>query len=124
MPQGSQITDSLKLAMELSQIYESIKPELDKTQLLAELDYRCQWLARSGELIADAQYILDCKRGQVADKNNNLSATLLREVIARDCAEENRLYKLADRLNATLTHQIDALRTMISFEKESMRNSR
>lgn len=115
------------LTQELAGLYKSIGMGFDKSSpetLMAELEYRCQWLARSAELVAEAQFIHDKARGAASEKYLDVSATVLREVLTRDCAEEARLLKLAERLNATLTHQIDAIRTVVSFEKESMRNVR
>lgn len=112
---------AVDLAQEVSKLYDALKQAIDRTPegLLAELDFRCQWLARSAELEAEAQFLLDQKRGEVANVHADKSATLLREIISRECAEENRLYKLAERLNSSLVHQIDAIRSILSFEKES-----
>ena len=112
------------LAIELGKLYESIKAPLDRTPegLLGELDFRSQWLARSAELEAEAQFILDQKRGEVAERNSQISATMLREILARECADENRLYKLAERLNSTIVHQIEAVRSIVSYEKESRKH--
>ena len=44
-------------------------------------------------------------------------------LIASRVREEAKLVHLAERLNATICHQIDAVRSILSFEKESMRNS-
>lgn len=116
---------SEELGTEIRELYASIKLPLDRTPegLLAELDFRGQWLARSAELVAEAQYVLDEARGRVAEKYLKSSATVLREMINRDTASENRLRILADRLNATLTHQMDEVRSILSFEKESLRRN-
>ena len=115
-----------ELATEIDELYKSLKEPLDRTPegLLGELDFRCQWLARSSELMAEARYILDEARGRMAEKYLDSSATVLREMVGRDTAQENKLLVLADRLNATLVHQIDSVRTLISFEKEQRKNSR
>jgi hypothetical protein len=115
-----------QLSTELDTIYGDIKMPLDRTPegLLQELDNRGQWLARSAELVAEAQYILDEARGRVAEKYLKSSATVLREMINRDTASENRLRILADRLNATLTHQMDEVRSILSFEKAHLTNLR
>ena len=117
---------ALELEKEMSGLYESLKEPLDRTPegLLGELDFRCQWLARSSELRADAQFIMDEARGRAAEQYLDSSATVLREMINRDTAQENKLLVLADRLNATLTHQMDSIRSILSFEKESLRANR
>ena len=116
--------DALKIAKEISEIYENVSQPLDLTPtgLIAELDHRCQWLARSSQLEADCQFIHDRARGKNCEKYLKVTATIMRELLAKDCAEESRLLKLADRLNSTVTHQMDSIRTLISYEKESMRS--
>lgn len=114
------------LVKEIGELYKSIGMGFDRSSpetLIAELDYRSQWLARSAELVGEAQFIHDTTRGKASEKYLDVSATVLREVLSRDCAEEAKILKLAERLNSTLTHQIDAIRTIISFEKESRRQT-
>lgn len=112
---------ALELAEEIGQLYGLLKDGLDRSPqgLLTELDTRCQWLARSAELEAEAQYIHDRARGEVSEKNPDLNATRLREVLSRDCADEARLVKLAERLHTTLCYQMDSIRSILSYEKES-----
>lgn len=115
---------TLELASELESIYGLVKQGLDRSPegLLMELDTRCQWLARSAELEAEAQTLVDYARGNTAEQFPEANATRLREILGKECAEENRLYKLAERLNSTLVHQIDAIRSILSYEKESRRH--
>lgn len=113
-----------ELATELGLIYAAIKAPLDRnTQgLMNELESRCGWLARSSELLADAQLILDRKRGIEAERLTEVPALIGREILAGRSAEEARLLKLADRLNSSLVHQIDAIRSILSFEKSLSQN--
>jgi hypothetical protein len=90
-------------------------------ELVEDLDRRCQILARSSVLLAEAQLIHDRKRGEVASHAVELSATALREFLTGACADEMRLLKLADRLNNTCVRQIDAIRSVLSYEKEKAR---
>lgn len=114
------------LLEELSQLYKSIGMGFDRSSpetLIAEGEYRSQWLARSAELAAEAQFIHDKARGLASEKYMDVSATIMREFVGRDCADEARILKLAERLNATLVHQMDMIRTIISFEKESRKKT-
>ena len=108
-----------ELTSELGLIYKRIGQPLsrDTAGLMDELDDRCQWLARSSELLAEAQHILDKRRGEIAEENRELGAMILREILSSKSADETRLKNLADRLNATITHQVDAIRSILSFEK-------
>jgi hypothetical protein len=114
-----------KLLEEISTIYQSIKEPLDRKPegLMNELDFRCQWLARSVELLADAQLILDTKRGEVAETfiGTEQSWNVVKMLIESRTKDEKRLVLLADKLNSTLTHQIDAIRSLLSFEKQSLK---
>ncbi len=121
------MSDSVTLAKEVDQIYTFIKLGLDRDPqgLMAELDTRGQYLARSAEIVADAQILLDKKRGEVAEKHlgTEESWNIVKHVIEAQCSDEKKLYVLAERLNATLCHQMDGIRTLLSFAKEELRNS-
>lgn len=113
------ITPKVKLAEELQVLYDSLGGGTPKApeDVLEDLQFSTGWLARTAELVADAEYYLNVKRGEVAHEHSELSATILREVSAKECAEEQRLYRLAERINASLVHRIAALRSQLSYEK-------
>jgi hypothetical protein len=115
----------MELIEEIGELYQSIKEPLDRsnTGLMNELDYRCQWLARSVELLADAQLILDTKRGKVAEEfiGTTEGWNVVKMIIESRTKDEKRLVLLAEKLNSTLTHQIDAIRSLLSFEKQSLK---
>jgi hypothetical protein len=114
------------LLKEVSELYKSVGMGFDRSSpetLISEGEYRSQWLARSAELVGEAQFIHDKARGAASEKYMDVKATLMREFVGRDCADEARLLKLAERLNATITHQCDMIRTIISFEKESRKRT-
>jgi hypothetical protein len=119
--------NAVELSNEVSELYKSIKEPLDRTPegLVGELDFRGQWLARSAEILADAQIILDKKRGEVAESfvGTEESWNIVKHLIEAKCADEKKLYILSERLNATLVHQIDEIRTLLSYEKESMKTT-
>ena len=114
-----------EIADELDDYYGQISSPIDKdnpTGLIDDLGKRCQLLARSAVLLADAQFIHDKARGMECDAPGvaGMSATLMREYLTGACASEARLVTLAERLNSTLVHQVDSLRTMISYVKQTM----
>ncbi len=115
----------VELAAEIELIYGSIKAPLDRNPagLMDELESRCGWLARSAELLAEAQFILDRKRGEEAERLTDLPWSVGREVLAGRSAEEARLMKLADKLHSTLVHQVEAIRSILSFEKSLSMNT-
>ena len=117
-------SDMTELAQEIADLYDYLKKPLDRTPegLILELDSRGQWLARSAELLADAQVLLDQKRGKAAEVHigTKESWNVVKHQIEAECVDEKKLFVLAERLNATLTHQMDGIRSILSFEKQSM----
>lgn len=117
------VMDSTRLVEEIETLYGSIAEPISKGNpeaLMDDLSYSCQWLARSAVLVADAQYHLDAARGRVAEEvEKSLPLTIAKEVMAGRVASEARILKLAERLNATLTHRIDSIRSVLSFEKQT-----
>ena len=110
---------SLEIAKELAEISANVSSVLPKdvVSLIDAADYRCAWLARVGEMEADAQAILDRQRGIVASLNSDLTATALRPKLDMECADYQRLVTLSKRLYQTLTEQIEWIRTKVSFIK-------
>lgn len=117
----------LKLAEEIAYLYAELDKPLDKTSegLLAALDFRCQWLSRSAQIVAECEVLYDAKKGEVAECyfGTEESWNTIKQVIESQAGEEKRLYLLADRLNATVTHSLDAVRSLVSYEKQERANS-
>jgi hypothetical protein len=95
------------------------------TQRIRELS---AYLARTAFLLRDAKYALRRKKaseiGEIVvriAKEQYLSAKAQNALVDSIAAEEHRLVDWLDRLNATCTHQIDALRSLLSYEKEQLR---
>ncbi len=85
-------------------------------------------IARSGKLLADAKFHLNTKKKdeifQVLSKiakQAGATNTAINEIIKSLCREEQYLVDWADRVNATATHQLDWVRSVISKAKEEMR---
>jgi hypothetical protein len=111
-----------ELTKEVDQMYEVCKADVSVSEpglLVDELNLRCGMLARSAQIRADSQHLLDVARGEFASspRAQALTATVFREVLAAEVADLQRLVNHADRLNSTLVHQIDAIRSMLSWEK-------
>jgi len=89
------------------------------------------YMARTGELLANAEYHLNKKiesevihdliesMGQIA-----ISAASQKQFIASQCSYEQYLVKLCERANKTCTHQIDSFRSLLSKHKEEYRYSK
>lgn len=95
------------------------------TQRIRELS---AYLARTAFLLQEAKYALRRKKasdiGEIIisiAKEQFLSAKAQNALVDSIAAEEHRLVDWLDRLNAACTHQIDALRSLLSYEKEQLR---
>lgn len=115
----------MTIAEEMALLYAEIEKPLAKGNpigLMDDLDYRSQWLARSAEILGECQFVYDRARGEAASEATaqGLSGNVAKDFITGQCATENRLLLLAERLNSTLVHQIDAVRTLLSYEKQYM----
>jgi hypothetical protein len=117
----------LKLAEEISYLYGELDAPFDRspTGLLDRIDFLCQWLSRSAQIVAEVEVIYDWKKGELAEKhiNTEQSWNIVKHIIEAGAGEEKRLYKLAERLNATVTHSLDAVRSLVSYEKEERKIS-
>lgn len=86
------------------------------------------YMMRTGEMLAEAKKMLRKKKSDEIQntiisiaKENCLSAKIQNALLDSIAEKESFLVDRLDRLNASCTHQIDALRTLLSYEKEAMR---
>lgn len=108
-----------EILMYLQQSY-SERDGFEMTERITKLN---AYLAMSAELMSDAKYWLDKKKGEESerlvmdDRYNKLQATQLKNLLDGKVSTENRIYIQCERVNRTITHQIDALRSQLSFLK-------
>jgi hypothetical protein len=87
------------------------------------------YLARTSQLLADAKKdVSRIKRSAIVKEviepltsNIALSATTQKAIIDGIAIDEQHLVDWIERINRTCVHQIDALRSMLSYEKEQLR---
>ena len=84
--------------------------------------------ARTGMLLADAKKMYRFKRtSEITEKiieiarQGFLSAKIQNALVESIAVDEAYLVDLLDRLNASCTHEQDALRSILSYERESLR---
>jgi hypothetical protein len=70
--------------------------------------------------LGEAEYLKDTARGYWTEMLGDIPATRLREVLASKTAAEGRLVRKTERLNAAIVHQIDAVRSQLSFCKQEL----
>jgi hypothetical protein len=86
------------------------------------------YLARSGSMLAEAKRIYRRKvTSEIANtiiaiaKENYLSAKAQNALVNAIAEDEAFLVDKLDRINSSCVHQIDALRSILSYEKESLK---
>jgi hypothetical protein len=118
------IPDEIRKMQEYSQITCSGAPD----EIINRISDSMVYLARANEMLANAKKELrDKKASEIGEtiieiaKQNFLSAKAQNALVDSLCSEESHLVDTLDRLSATFTHQLDALRSMLSYERENMR---
>ena len=85
------------------------------------------YMARTGKMLADAKKIYNGKKkDEIIEaisyiSNCKLSAKVQSAIVDSICQEEKYLVDWIDRLNATCTHQLDFVRSLMSKNKEELR---
>lgn len=85
-------------------------------------------ISRTGYMLAEAKKLLRRRKSNEISntiiaiaKEQCLSAKVQNALLDSIAEDEAYLVDLLDRLNAAATHQVDALRSLLSFEKENLR---
>lgn len=96
--------------------------EGNPAELMDRLTNLNVYLARTADLLAEAERLWNIEKGNVAHRNPDETATRLRYIIEAETANEAKFYRQVERLNAAIVHQIEAIRTQVSFVKMQMQN--
>lgn len=88
------------------------------------------YMARSGKMLADAKNALRVKKAsEISEtilsiaKQNYLSAKAQNALVDSIAQEENYIVDWCERINRTCVHQIDAMRSLLSYEKEQIKRN-
>lgn len=107
------------------QSYLEVTVSDDPNELAERLATLAVYMARSGQMLADAKYVLDTKRAEIYTEHSKLilkmPATVSTRFIESQSAEVNYLVNWLDRINRTCVHQSDSVRSLYSFAKEQLR---
>ena len=93
---------------------------IDRAENLAIL------IAKSGQCLASAKYLQDTVvNGAIMEAlqkayEERLSPSTINKFVVTAAKDFNYLVNWFDRINATATHQLDAIRTIISYRKSEM----
>ena len=117
-----------QLTKELNDIYKYCTTNYNQddggilTERITELNV---YLARSSALLSHAQYHYDKAQGKEAEKiirdegktGIKISPTVFKQLINGRTVNEAKILKFTERLNRTITHQIDGVRSQLSYLK-------
>jgi hypothetical protein len=110
------------------QSYLDITVSNDPFEISERIGILMSYMSRSGEMLALSKKILrERKTREISDtiiaiaKASHLSATVQNALLDSICEQESFLVDWVERINRGCVHQIDALRSLLSYEKEEMR---
>lgn len=100
----------------------------DPAELVDRIATLMTYISRSGEMYAHAKMLLRAKKTSEISKTiiniakeNCLSASVQNALLDSICDEEAFMVDWLERINRSCTHQLDGLRSLLSYEKEQMR---
>lgn len=113
------------------QAYLEVECSNNPIEVMERMSTISVYMARTGEMLADAKKALREKKSSEINntiiniaKKQCLSATVQKALVESIAENEAYLVDRLDRLNAACTHQLDALRSQLSYLKEELRNSK
>lgn len=108
--------------------YLNITCSTNSAEISERISVIMVYMTRTGEMLADAKKMLRRKKSNEIQntiiriaKENCLSAKVQNALLDSIAEEESYLVDRLDRLNASCVHQLDSLRSLLSYEKESLR---
>jgi hypothetical protein len=127
-----QVTPLDQLISEAEAIQEFLdEPSPDDINLIYSRGSELQsYMSRTGKMKSDAKFHYETKkRSTIMEEIIGLGEALklppstINKLVDSSCATESSVLEWCSRLNATATHQLDYLRSLISMEKEQLRLS-
>lgn len=110
--------------IEQMQSFLEITTSENPRELIQRLTDINVYLARSGKLLADAKAYQDSVTSNVYAQHvefiSHVPATVAQKFISAQSVTANHLVSWLDRINRTLVHAGDNIRTQISFAKQDM----
>lgn len=118
--------DEIESELQSIQEFTEITPSEDVNEIVQRGNDLIAYLARTTKLLADSKYHKDSKINSAfmdeIRKISQLSASVANKYVDSLCKDENYLINWSERLNRTVTHQIDWCRTIVSKNKAEMQN--
>jgi len=118
--------EQLKEKAEALSAWITKKHDTDPEKLLERMDDLGRLMAVAGQCLADAKYYQDSViNGAIMEAlskayEERLSPSTINKFVTTAAKDLNYLVNSFDRINASATHLLDAVRTAISYEKSKM----
>ena len=100
----------------------------DPAEIVDRIATLMTYMSRSGEMYARAKKDLRTKKTAEISKTiiniakeQCLSASVQNALLDSICEDESYMVDWLERINRTCTHQMDGLRSLLSYEKEQMK---
>jgi hypothetical protein len=118
--------EELKSKAERMLKYLELAAGTESVEIMERLNNLNIMVAQSGRCLADAKYYQDqVVNGAIHEAiskayEERLSPSTINKFVTTAAKEYNYLVNLFDRINATAVHQIDSLRSILSYKKSEM----
>ena len=118
--------EDLKAKAERMQAYLETKIPSEPQDLIDRVNNLSIMIAQTSSMLADAKYYQDTiVNGAIMEAlqkayEEKLSASTINKFVTTAAKEHNYLVNWIDRLNSAAVHQLDGLRSVISYKKAEM----
>ena len=118
--------EELLLKADKFQKYLEEKTGSEPNDLITRAENLSILIAQSGQCLADAKFIQDeIVNGAIMEAiqkfySDKLSPSTVNKFVTTAAKEANYLVNWLDRINATATHQLEGIRSMLSYRKAEM----
>ena len=118
--------DELKDKCKRMQEFLEKKSGSEPNDLIERAENLMVLMAQSGQCLSDAKYLQDIAIGNAIQKSINLeydkklTPSTINKFVSAEAKEFNYLVNTFDRINAASTHQLDGLRSVLSYRKSEM----
>ena len=119
-------TTDLETSLSKMQSFLETPAGLEPQDLLDRIEHLTILVAKSGHLLAKAKFIQDdivntgLMKAIEDGLDKKLTPSLINKFVSTNAKNINYLVNWADRINASATHQLDGIRTVISYKKAEL----
>ena len=117
---------TIKTSLGKMQAYLESPVGQEPAELLERIEFLMIMVAKSGQLLAEAKFQQDglinagLLQAMEDGLDKKLSPSLITKFVSSNAKDINYLVNWADRINASATHQLDAIRSIVSYKKAEL----